>query len=176
MIDWLANNWIGILGLLVVFKLFHSLFGSKDQIKLTDEFKDVIVSRWEDADYYYGKQGSEFPYDNSGKSVWSKIAKRDNWTCYRCKEKVYPLNSAKKKILWKTFRVPGRKEINIDHIIQYIYGGQGTMDNGRCACYKCNAKRGARIDRDCLLKVREQGKKIYLGRKVPKFKYERNRK
>ena len=169
MIEWLGNNWIALLLILAAIKLFHSLFKGRDIRKLTDEFADVIVSRWQDADYYYGKKGSEFSYDpNNPNCTWNKIAKRDSWTCHKCKRQVYPSK--------KSSRLFGRRRVNVDHIVPFVYGGQGTIDNGRTACYRCNIRRKAKIDRDCLLKVREQGKKIYLGKNVPKFIYERKRK
>jgi hypothetical protein len=166
LINWIAGGFLLLAGF-----LFYKAILKSDRRK----YADVIVSRYEDADYYYGKKGSEFDYGKPG-SVWSQIVVRDNWTCYNCERKVYPVDVAKKKILWKKVRLPGRREVHVDHIVPYIYGGEGTLDNGRAACYRCNIRRKATIDRDCLKKVREQGKKIYLSRKVPKFKYERNRK
>lgn len=170
MTDFILQNWWALIFLLLLFYCLFTVWMRSDYRK----FADVIVKRWQDADFYYGKQGSEFSYGDKN-SVWRQIVERDNWTCYKCKRKVFPQDVAKKKILGMKFRVPGRREIHVDHIIPYIYGGQGTLENGRVACYKCNIRRSAKIDRDCLKKVRELGKKIYIGRKVPKFKYERNR-
>ncbi len=52
------------------------------------------------------------------------ILERDNYTCAYC-------------------GVPARV---VDHIIPTSRGGRGTRANGVAACWRCNSKKGAKID------------------------------
>jgi len=98
---------------------------------------------------------------------------RDGGKCQICERRVYAKSKIEKKILFMTFKHPLRRGTNIDHVVPFSYGGKGILENGRVTCERCNKKRGNKIDRACLEQVRKEGKKIYLGKKVPKFKYER---
>lgn len=136
-------------------------------------FRDVIASSYKEADFYYGKQGSEFSYGENG--VWQQVVKRDGWKCYKCGRRVYPEAETKFKIFGFTFKNNKRK-IQVDHrYIPYVYGGQGVIENSGVICHICNIRKGAKITREALLMLRKWGKKIYLGKKVPKFEYKRRR-
>lgn len=170
--DWLCLTVL-ILSLYLAFK---QKTGS-----LSYKYRDVIVSRWQDADFYLGKPGgTEFEYKaDSSNTVWSRIAKRDKWTCWQCNKKVTPISKTIKSYWFfgeRRFRVPGRREIHVDHKIAFILGGKGdTEADGITSCYRCNIRRGAKIDEMCLKRVRELGKKIYIGKDVPRYKSTRKK-
>lgn len=176
----MINNAIAwLLLVLVLIGLILSWIGRHNS--LTYRYRDVIVNRWQDADFYLGKPGgTEFEYKEwNPNCTWSQIVRRDGWKCYICGRKVTPIAKAIKKFWFlgkRQIRVPGRREVHVDHIVPYIYGGKGdTMQDGLCACYRCNVRRGARIDEVCLKRVRELGKKIYIGKKVPPYRSTRKK-
>lgn len=140
---------------------------------LNYRYKDVIVSRWQDADFYLGKPGgTEFEYkEGNPNCTWSRIVKRDGWKCWKCGRKVVPKDNAVNFLgLYE------KREVHVDHKIAFILGGKGdSIEDGLTACYKCNIRRSAKIDETCLKRVRELGKKIYIGKNVPKYKSTRKK-
>lgn len=173
----MISNAIGYLLIaLVVATIILAILGHRSS--LVYKYRDVIVSRWQDADFYLGKSGgTEFQYKKGDPNcTWSQIARRDGWKCWMCGRKVVPLEKAIKKFGPFRFRMPFRREIHVDHLVAYALGGKGdTADDGRIACARCNIRRSAKIDEMCLQRVRELGKKIYIGKKVPPYKSTRKK-
>lgn len=62
------------------------------------------------------------------------VYQRDEWLCWLCKKPV--TRGAAAYDLWGP---------TVDHVIPTAAGGKHTYDNVRCAHYRCNAGKGARI-------------------------------
>ena len=166
----LGTFWIPFFVVIVLIVFLIRTYFSSDKFK----YRKQIAKSYQEAKdcdgFWYGKQGSEF----DDPEIRKAIIKRDGCKCKKCGRKVH-IGSPKtfgqrvKKLfgLWH--------QLVIDHIIPFIYGGLGIITNGRVLCWNCNSRRKAKIDRDCLEKVKEYGKKIYSGKRVPKFEYKRNR-
>lgn len=165
-VDYLCLS--ALLGLLVITFWFRSR-------SLAYRYRDVIVGSWKEADFYLGNpNGSEFEYERGNSSTtWSKIVKRDQWICYKCRRKVHPEELCYGSFWffgWKRFRKPFKRIVHVDHKVAFILGGKGdTEADGLCACAQCNIRRSAKIDEVCLKRVRELGKKIYTGRNVSPY-------
>lgn len=69
-----------------------------------------------------------------------EVYKRDAWTCQMCNKRVLMDKSA-----------PHPRSPTMDHIIPLSRGGTHIWSNVRCACFRCNCKRGNRIEAQGLL-------------------------
>lgn len=101
------------------------------------------------------------------KLVAKAVYERDGWQCYLCGE------PTPKELL-------GSRDQNapsLDHIIPESAGGDPTIDNLKCACWQCNAKKGARTEpvTEIILRNALANCLRYLAAKLdlnPKFKDE----
>lgn len=69
------------------------------------------------------------------------IYKRDNGVCHICGEKTD----------WNSYKIINNKKCSYgnyptrDHVVPLALGGTDTWDNVKLACFKCNARKGARL-------------------------------
>ena len=63
-----------------------------------------------------------------------EVFKRDNYTCYMCGIEVDPEADCYQP-----------NSPTVDHVLPFAEGGQHTMDNVRCACFKCNSTKQAKV-------------------------------
>jgi len=58
------------------------------------------------------------------------VFERDGWVCYICGVAV----DRKARVPWPTAPT-------IDHVVPLSKGGTHTLDNVRCACFRCNSRK-----------------------------------
>lgn len=63
-----------------------------------------------------------------------EVFERDGWTCYLCHTPVDPQADCYQP-----------NSATVDHVIPFASGGQHTLSNVRCACFRCNSAKQASI-------------------------------
>ncbi|MCZ4506346.1 HNH endonuclease [Rhodococcus ruber] len=74
------------------------------------------------------------------------VYERDNWTCQYCGVRIEPQTDSQRSGKHAPMGITGAgtyEFLELDHIVPYQYGGEGTVENLRCACSPCNRRKAS---------------------------------